>query len=101
MLRAVEGVYRDGKVELLERPADISEGRVIVTFLPATTAEGAAGAEAATPGEVATHTTDAALGAVDLRSRGIDETAATSLRVRLRAFEEDWEREEMAAYDAL
>jgi hypothetical protein len=34
VLNAVEGIYRDGEVELLERPADLQEARVIVTFLP-------------------------------------------------------------------
>jgi len=35
MLKAVEGIYRDGKVELLETPPGVTEARVIVTFLPA------------------------------------------------------------------
>ncbi len=35
MLKSVEGVYRDGKVELFETPDDLEEARVIVTFLPA------------------------------------------------------------------
>jgi hypothetical protein len=34
MLCAVEGIYRDGKIELLEVPADLEAARVIVTFLP-------------------------------------------------------------------
>ncbi|NJM74586.1 MAG: hypothetical protein HC852_01075 [Acaryochloridaceae cyanobacterium RU_4_10] len=33
MLQAIEGIYKDGKVELTEKPQGISEGRVIVTFL--------------------------------------------------------------------
>lgn len=37
MLQAIEGIYKDGKVELTERPQGISEGRVIVTFLSAHT----------------------------------------------------------------
>jgi hypothetical protein len=76
MLRTVEGTYREGKVELLETPADIEEARVIVTFLPVS-------------------------GPVDLAARGIDEAQAAELRARLQAFAEDWERPEMAAYDAL
>jgi hypothetical protein len=33
----VEGVYRDGRVELTERPLDVAErARVLVTFLPET-----------------------------------------------------------------
>ena len=34
MLKSVEGIYKDGKVELLERPDDVQEARVLVTFLP-------------------------------------------------------------------
>ena len=34
MLKSIEGVYRDGKVELAELPAGVrDETRVIVTFL--------------------------------------------------------------------
>ena len=32
--KTVEGIYRDGKVELLETPPDVDGARVIVTFLP-------------------------------------------------------------------
>ncbi len=73
--KTVEGIYRDGKVELLETPADVDEARVIVTFLPE--------------------------GAVNLPERGLDEAQALSLRARLSTFVEDWERPEMGAYDAL
>jgi len=76
MLKSVEGIYRDGKVELLETPEDLEEARVIVIFLPSR-------------------------GSVDLPARGIDEAQAAELRARLQAFAEDWERPEMAAYDAL
>lgn len=76
MLKSVEGVYRDGKVELLETPGDLGEARVIVTFLPAP-------------------------GSVDLAAQGIGTAQAAELRARLQAFAEDWERPEMAAYDAL
>ncbi|MBD6617736.1 hypothetical protein FNW02_18345 [Komarekiella sp. 'clone 1'] len=33
MFQSIEGVYKHGKVELTELPSDISESRVIVTFL--------------------------------------------------------------------
>lgn len=33
MLQSIEGVYKHGKVELAELPSDVSESRVIVTFL--------------------------------------------------------------------
>lgn len=76
MLKSVKGIYRDGKVVLLEAPSDLTEGKVIVTFL-------------------------AESGLVELQSRGIDRQQAGDLRVRLSRFAEDWERPEMDAYDAL
>ena len=74
MLKSVQGVYRDGRVELLESPPQGVEGRVIVTFL----------AEAE---------------AVDLAQRGIDLDQARDLRRRLTCFAEDWQRPEMDVYD--
>lgn len=75
MLNSVEGVYRDGKVELLEPPPPNAAGRVLVTFLSA--------------------------GVVDLAAHGIDEHQAADLRRRLAAFSDDWNRPEMDIYDAL
>ncbi len=34
MLKSVAGTYNGGRVELSERPGDLEEARVIVTFLP-------------------------------------------------------------------
>lgn len=34
MLKTVEGIYREGHVELSERPEGIEEAKVLVTFLP-------------------------------------------------------------------
>ncbi|HEY6233367.1 MAG TPA: hypothetical protein VIW64_19035 [Pyrinomonadaceae bacterium] len=73
--KTVEGIYRDGKVELFETPADVEDARVLVTFLPD--------------------------GAVNLSQHGIDEAQAIDLRARLSTFAEDWELPEMGAYDAL
>jgi hypothetical protein len=75
MLKSVQGVFRDGRVELLEPAPQGAEGRVIVTFL----AEGES---------------------VDLAERGIDQQQASDLRRRLASFAEDWERPEMDVYDA-
>ena len=76
MLKSIEGIFRNGKVELLE-PAQISdESRVLVTFL-------------------------SSKGAVDLRERGIHESHAADLRGRLKAMTQDWERPEMDVYDEL
>lgn len=76
MLKSVKGVYRDGKVELLESVSSDAEGQVIVTFL-------------------------GRADRVDLADRGIDEHQAGDLRHRLKAFGDDWDRPEMDAYDAL
>ena len=76
MVKSVEGVYRNGRVELLEPLAEAEGSRVIVTWIPPASE-------------------------VDLRQRGIDETQAADLRRRLAPFAEDWDRPEMAAYDEL
>jgi hypothetical protein len=34
MTQTVEGIYRNGVIELLEVPQDIQESRVLITFLP-------------------------------------------------------------------
>ncbi len=75
MLKSIEGVYRDGKIELVEPAPSNAEQRVIVTFL--------SGAEP-----------------VDLTERGIDQQQAADLRRRLGAFAEDWQQPEMDVYDA-
>ena len=77
MLKSVEGVYRDGRVELSESFPEGTTGRVIVTFV-------------SSPGT-----------AVDLAARGVGPEQAANLRSRLAAFAEDWQRPEMDAYDAL
>ena len=73
MIQSVEGIFRNGKVELLEEPKDVQEARVIVTFLPA--AMGPQGGPAFTTEEVA------------------------DLRGKLAAWEEDWSAPGMEAYD--
>lgn len=74
MLRSVEGVYRNGKIELMEALGNVhDETHVIVTFLESSP--------------------------IDLRSRGIDEAQAADLRARLKTFTEDWESPEMEVYD--
>jgi hypothetical protein len=69
MLKSVEGVYRDGEVELLERSDGIDEAQVIVTFLPK------GQPLSFTPVEIA------------------------ELRGKLAAWEEDWNAPGMEAYD--
>jgi hypothetical protein len=73
MIQTVEGVFRNGKVELLETPQGIQDARVIVTFLPAT------------------------LGPVQDPDLTPEEEA--DLRGKLEAWEEDWNAPGMEAYD--
>jgi hypothetical protein len=75
MLKSIEGVYRQGKVEFVETPPADLEGKVIVTFL--------------------------ANGTVDLAERGIDPEQAADLRGRLKPMAADWDRPEMDVYDAV
>jgi hypothetical protein len=74
MVKSVEGIYRNGRVELIEPLAEAEGSRVIVTFVH--------------PGE-----------SDDLCQRGIDVSQAADLRHRLASFIEDWDRPEMSAYD--
>ncbi len=74
MFRTVEGVYRNGRIELDEEPGSIpDETRVIVTFIESN--------------------------GIDLRSRGIDEAQAADLRARLSRFAEEWDSPEMDVYN--
>jgi hypothetical protein len=76
MFKSVEGVYRAGKIELLEPVPEGVTGRVIVTFVSSPET-------------------------VDLAARGIPREQAADLRRRLAVFAEDWQQPEMDAYDAL
>jgi hypothetical protein len=74
MLTTVEGIYRNGQVELVENPNNLLEGtRVIVTFL-----------------EIKT---------IYLAFQGIDKAQAAVLRTSLATFAEDWNSPEMSIYD--
>lgn len=74
MLTTVEGIYRNGQIELIESPNNLLEGtRVIVTFLETKT--------------------------IDLASQGIDKAQAELLRASLSTFAEDWNSPEMSIYD--
>lgn len=74
MLTSVEGIYRNGRVELLESPNDVLEGtRVIVTFGSSNT--------------------------INLSSQGIDKVQAEVLRTSLGTFAEDWNNSQMSIYD--
>lgn len=74
MLKTIEGVYRNGQIELLEQPdAMQNETRVIVTFLTAQ--------------------------AVDLQAAGFTREQAAELRARLLPFTEDWNQSAMDSYD--
>lgn len=74
MLKSIEGIYRNGKVELAEMPGGVPDKTpVIVTFLDS-------------PG-------------IYLRDHGIDRQQAADLRARLATFAEEWDSPEMGIYD--
>lgn len=68
----VEGIYKDGKVELLEAVSELGSTKVLVTFLEDSN--------------------------IDLRALGIDEDAAAELRGKFATFE-DWNNPEMDVYN--
>ncbi len=69
----IEGTYKNGQIVLAETPAEVSESKVLVTFLE--TKE------------------------INLKERGIGETQAAELRGKLNTIAEDWNRPEMDVYD--
>lgn len=74
MLTAIQGIYRNGTIQLKEIPHNISDNTlVIVTFLP--------------------------LGDINLSERGIDPAQAADLRARLATFAQEWDSPEMDIYD--
>lgn len=77
MLKSIEGVYRDGKIELTETPPPDAAGRVIVTFVSSPVAP------------------------ADLADCGVTPEQATDLRRRLMTSAENWQRPEIDACDAL
>lgn len=74
MLISVEGIYRNGRVELTENPHNVSEGTcVIVTFVQSND--------------------------IDLASQGIDTEQTKALSASLATFADDWNSPEMSIYD--
>jgi hypothetical protein len=74
MLVSIEGVYRNGRIELIESPNNVPEGTcVIVTFVRSND--------------------------IDLASQGIDREQAETLRASLATFSDDWNSPEMSVYD--
>jgi hypothetical protein len=74
VLTTVEGIYRDGRIELKSLPSNVAEeAKVIVTFIDSDT--------------------------IDLAARGIDRSQAEALRNSLATFAEDWNSPEMSIYD--
>ncbi|NCR08408.1 hypothetical protein [Microcystis aeruginosa] len=74
MLVSVEGVYRNGRVELTESPNNVPEGAcVIVTFVSSND--------------------------INLASQGIDREQAKTLSASLATFSDDWNSPEMSVFD--
>lgn len=76
MLTTVQGVYRDGKIELLEPAPDLPGAQVLVTFVPAGNR-------------------------ITLADLGITRDQAAEIRTRFGGIAEDWDSPEMDEYDEL
>ena len=90
MLTTIQGVYRNGKIELDEEPQEIAEGTpVIVTFLPCDCKQKAeAGENEVAENAVLADGLDRR--DIDLQSRGIDKETALRIRASLLHFEQFW-----------
>lgn len=69
----IAGTYKDGQIILTETPTEVSESKVLVTFLETKK--------------------------IDLRECGISEAQAAELRGKFSTIAEDWNRPEMDVYD--
>lgn len=72
-MQTVEGTYKNGQIILTEVPPDVTESKVLVTFLETRN--------------------------IDLPERGIDKKQAAELRAKFSTIAEDWNRPEMDIYD--
>ena len=68
----IEGIYKDGRIELLENVSQVKQSKVLITFL---------------------ETSD-----VDLQTLGINEAEAGKLREKFAAFE-DWNDSALDVYN--
>lgn len=82
MLQSVEGIYREGTIELLETPAEVQESRVIVTFLS----------------NVKNAESDGEAKGVNLRCLSVSREETAELRHKFSTFE-DWNDPAMDIYD--
>lgn len=69
----IEGTYKNGKIVLNVPASELSESKVLMTFLQPV--------------------------GIDLGEREIDKEQATRLRAKLDTIAEDWNRPEMDVYD--
>lgn len=73
-MTSMEGIYRNGKIELSQLPTNINdETRVIVTFIESND--------------------------IELSDYGINRLQAEALRSKLGSFADDWNSPEMSIYD--
>lgn len=72
-MQTVEGIYKNGQITLIEAPPDVTESKVLVTFLESRQ--------------------------IDLPERGIDKEQAALLRAKFNTIADDWNRPENDIYD--
>jgi hypothetical protein len=76
MLTSIQGIYRDGRIELAENPTNVPDGTLaIITFMESSDRN------------------------IDLAAQGINPEQAKVLQASLATFADDWNSPEMSIYD--
>ena len=97
MLTSIQGIYRDGRIELSEKPSAIENNTpVIVTFLTQNSPFLTQNNAPLTPSRMAPAPNSMP---ISLAKRGITEQQALAVRSALSTFAEEWDSAEMDVYN--
>ena len=97
MLTSIQGIYRDGRIELSEKPAAIENNTpVIVTFLTQNSPFLTQNNAPRTPSRMPPAPNSMP---ISLAKRGITEQQALAVRSALSTFAEEWDSAEMDVYN--
>ena len=97
MLTSIQGIYRDGRIELSEKPSAIENNTpVIVTFLTQNSPFPTQNNAPLTPSRMPPAPNSMP---ISLAKRGITEQQAQAVRSALSTFAEEWDSAEMDVYN--
>lgn len=97
MLTSIQGIYRDGRIELSEKPSAIENNTpVIVTFLTQNSPFLTQNNAPLTPSRMPPAPNSMP---ISLAKRGITEQQAQAVRSALSTFAEEWDSAEMDVYN--